>query len=73
MLGPLEDELAERGVAPDRMDRLVMVHRNGMRLLRLVNSLLDFSRVESRTNQPTLLPTDLAAFTEGSQVCFGTR
>jgi diguanylate cyclase (GGDEF)-like protein len=64
MLGPLEDELAERGVPSDRMDRLVMVHRNGMRLLRLVNSLLDFSRVESGTNHATFLPTDLAAFTD---------
>jgi signal transduction histidine kinase len=65
MLGPLEDELAEADgtVEPLRRERLETVHRNSVRLLRLVNSLLDFSRIESGRVQATFVPTDLAAYT----------
>ncbi len=45
MLGPLEEEIRSRSGGAG--DRLGMVHRNGLRLLRLVNSLLDFSRIEA--------------------------
>ncbi|MFZ3236093.1 MAG: histidine kinase dimerization/phospho-acceptor domain-containing protein [Stellaceae bacterium] len=50
MLGPLEDLLsrpAEPGRAADRA-LLNTAHHNGVRLLRLVNSLLDFSRIDRR-------------------------
>ena len=40
-----------------------MVHRNGLRLQRLVNALLDFSRIEAGRTQASYDPTDLAAFT----------
>jgi PAS domain S-box-containing protein len=59
MLGPLEDELRERPGAPS----LEMAHRNSMRLLKLVNTLLDFSRIEAGRMQAFFEPTDLAAFT----------
>jgi signal transduction histidine kinase len=44
MLGPLEDELAERDapLPPARRERLETAHRNSLRLLKLVNTLLDF-------------------------------
>ena len=45
MLGPLEEEIAGRDAG--RHAALAMVHRNGLRLLRLVNTLLDFSRIEA--------------------------
>ena len=45
LLSPLEDELARR--PPEDRERLELAHRNAMRLLRLVNSLLDFSRAEA--------------------------
>jgi len=63
MLGPLEDVLA--GVLPpDRIQEQVqLAHRNGTRLLRLVNSLLDFSRIEAGRVQATYEPVDLGAFT----------
>ncbi len=48
LLGPLEEELAHvsADIDPLRRDRLETAHRNGLRLLRLVNTLLDFARVE---------------------------
>jgi signal transduction histidine kinase/DNA-binding response OmpR family regulator len=61
MLGPLEDEIAGRDAATG--ERLSMVHRNGLRLLRLVNTLLDFSRIEAGRVRATYRPTDLAAYT----------
>ncbi|MGE0444489.1 MAG: ATP-binding protein [Vicinamibacterales bacterium] len=44
-------------------DDLEIVHRNGLRLLKLVNTLLDFSRLEAGRVQATFAPTDLAAVT----------
>ena len=64
MLGPLEDALAEAGALPeDQRQRLDVAHRNALRLLRLVNSLLDFSRIESGRVLASYRPTDLAALT----------
>ena len=65
MLGPLEDELAERvaPLPPHRRERLETAHRNSLRLLKLVNNLLDFSRAESGRMQAKYEPTDLAAYT----------
>ena len=65
MLGPLEDELAAADAAlePVRRERLEAAHRNSLRLLRLVNSLLDFSRIESGRLEADYVPTDLATYT----------
>jgi PAS domain S-box-containing protein len=65
MLGPLEEvqkEASER-LSPERQELLVTVHRNGLRLLKLVNTLLDFSRIEAGRVQASYEPTDLARFT----------
>ncbi len=63
MLGPIEDALQKPDAAPLARDDVALVHRNGLRLLRLVNTLLDFSRIESGRVQATYEPVDLAAFT----------
>lgn len=63
VLGPLEDVLRGRRVDGDDRDALEVVHRNGMRLLKLVNSLLDFSRIEAGRALATFEPTDLAQLT----------
>ena len=64
MLGPLEDELSERVAWPrEQRVRIETAHRNALRLLKLVNSLLDFSRVEAGRSQANFTPTDLAALT----------
>ena len=64
MLGPLEDELRELAtLPPDRRERLNMVHRNALRLLKLVNALLDFSTIEAGRSRASFEPIDLATFT----------
>jgi PAS domain S-box-containing protein len=65
MLGPVEDLLAKSytGLSPAAKRQLELVNRNGTRLLRLVNTLLDFSRIEAGRMQAVYQPTDLAAFT----------
>ena len=64
MLGPLEEILAASGPADGDIvkSHVELAHRNGVRLLRLVNSLLDFSRIEAGRVQACFVPTDLAAF-----------
>ncbi|MGM9498563.1 ATP-binding protein [Desertifilum tharense IPPAS B-1220] len=75
MLSPLEEALAsveqwERASSPleaippsTLKEQLQLIQRNGLRLLKLVNTLLDFSRIEAGRVQASYEPTDLAAFT----------
>ncbi|MEH1897382.1 MAG: ATP-binding protein [Nostoc sp.] len=65
MLGPLEETLANCAtlLPAKEQEQLKMVQRNGLRLLKLVNSLLDFSRIEAGRVQASYEPTDLATFT----------
>ena len=63
MLGPLEELLSRPAEGERAADRPLIntVHHNGLRLLKLVNSLLDFSRIEAGRVQAHYQPTDLAA------------
>ena len=65
MLGPLEEVLPEAGerLGPERHQQLLMARRNALRLLKLVNTLLDFSRLEAGRVQAVYQPTDLAGLT----------
>ncbi|MBM7493046.1 signal transduction histidine kinase/serine phosphatase RsbU (regulator of sigma subunit)/DNA-binding response OmpR family regulator [Micromonospora luteifusca] len=63
VLGPLEDMLADPALPADETDRLTMMHRNALRLLKLVNTVLDFSRLESGRLAARYQPTDLAGYT----------
>ena len=63
MLGPVEETIADPRVLPEVRERLQFAQRNSLRLLKLVNSLLDFSRIEAGRVQASYEPTDLAAFT----------
>jgi PAS domain S-box-containing protein len=72
MLGPLEELLARpaplhdaSGAASHADDRhlIEITHRNGLRLLKLVNALLDFSRMEAGRFQINPQLTDIGAFT----------
>ena len=65
MLGPTADALAdiEAPLPPRQRQRIEVVQRNGLRLLKLVNTLLDFSRIEAGRVQANYQPTDLSTYT----------
>lgn len=64
MLNPLEEVLATDGAVPrEQRQQLELVHRNSLRLLKLVNTLLDFSRIEAGRIQAVYELTDLATLT----------
>jgi len=64
MMAPLEDALAgpEQLSAPQR-EGLEVAYRNSLRLLKLVNTLLDFSRIEAGRMEAAFEPLDLAVLT----------
>ena len=65
MMGPLEELLRDGGehLADDLRASLDVVHRNCLRLLKLVNSLLDFSRLEAGRLQARYEKVDIGAMT----------
>ena len=64
MLGPLEDTLRQSEALPaDDRERLELTHRNARRLLKLVNTLLDFSRIEAGRAGDSYEPVDLGVLT----------
>ncbi|MGJ4947903.1 ATP-binding protein [Bradyrhizobium sp. HKCCYLS20291] len=65
MLSPLEDMLArsDAQLGAAEQAELNVIHRNGIRLLKLVNTLLDFSRIEAGRMTASFEPVDLVALT----------
>ncbi|MGZ6130689.1 MAG: ATP-binding protein, partial [Myxococcaceae bacterium] len=68
LLGPIEE--ARASGAPPSAETLELVHRNALRLQRLVNSLLEFSRLEAGRADATFRPTDLAQLTRDLAASF---
>ncbi|OBK48533.1 SpoIIE family protein phosphatase [Mycobacterium sp. 1081908.1] len=64
LLGPLEDALSDAPPESALADRLTTAARNARRLQRLVDSLLDFSRIEAGRANAKLVCTDVGALTE---------
>jgi signal transduction histidine kinase/DNA-binding response OmpR family regulator len=69
LLGPVEDALARGTSALEQAD-VELVHRNAIRLLRLVNTLLDFSRIEAGRVDASFEETDLARLTRETASAF---
>jgi signal transduction histidine kinase/CheY-like chemotaxis protein/serine phosphatase RsbU (regulator of sigma subunit) len=64
MMAPLEDLLSDRdGLRPADRERAEMAYRNALRLLRHVNTLLDFSRADNAGAELRAEPLDLAGIT----------
>ena len=57
MLGPLEDLMNED--CSENSYKLQLIHRNALRLLKLVNSLLDFSKIEVERFNAEFAPVEL--------------
>ena len=62
ILGPTEDALSRPGEGLAG-ESLVAVHRNALRLLKLVNSVLEFARLESGRNDASFVLTKLGRLT----------
>ncbi|MBE9583264.1 response regulator [Mucilaginibacter sp. JRF] len=63
MLGPLEDLLNRATLSEDIKAPIESTHRNALRLLKLVNNLLDYSRVEAGRTQAAYQQADLPVLT----------
>ncbi|SFW87437.1 SpoIIE family protein phosphatase [Amycolatopsis australiensis] len=64
ILGPVAELDKTLGDADERVrEEIAVIHRNALRLGRLVNNLLDFSRIEAGRMQARFEPVDFAAFT----------
>ncbi len=64
ILGPARDALGGSAeLPPADVERWDLVHRNALRLLRLVNALLDFSRIEAGRVEASFSPVDLGTQT----------
>ncbi len=63
MFGPIEDAAANPATPAPVRAQLELAHRNCLRLLKLVNSLLDFSRIEAGRVQASYESVDLARLT----------
>jgi PAS domain S-box-containing protein len=63
MLNPLEEALQSGNLPAAAREQIAVAHRNSQRLLKLVNTLLDFSRIEAGRTQAVYEPTDLASLT----------
>jgi PAS domain S-box-containing protein len=74
LLGPAEDALndEEEPTKGRQRERVEVILRNGQRLLKLVNTLLDFSRLESGRVEARFEPVDLAQYTRELASMFDT-
>ena len=63
MIGPIENLRSRHDLPADTSQELELALRNGKRLRKLVNSLLDFSRIEAGRLEVHYQRTDLAAYT----------
>ncbi len=65
LIAPLETLLQRFKLEPETKDLLVTMHSNGMRLIKLINDLLDLVRLESGRMEVRKDPLEVAEFIKG--------
>ncbi|MDT5164317.1 MAG: hypothetical protein QOC88_1211, partial [Mycobacterium sp.] len=63
ILGPVNELLGQTDIDERARRELELIQRNGLRLAKLVNTLLDFSRIQARRMHARFEPVDLSALT----------
>ncbi|MEH2084770.1 MAG: ATP-binding protein [Nostoc sp.] len=65
ILAPVQDALSDsvNPLTSSQRKQLELIHCNSLRLLKLVNTLLDFSRIETDRLKANYEPTDLSTYT----------
>ncbi|NKE71165.1 response regulator [Nitrospiraceae bacterium HYJII51-Mn-bac16s-1-B09] len=65
ILAPLESILHRDSVQGERREDLSAMYQNGLRLLKLINNLLDLAKIDAGKMQLSHLKTDFTKFTKG--------
>ncbi|KAJ3054919.1 hypothetical protein HK097_000335 [Rhizophlyctis rosea] len=63
ILSPVDDLLADHHLKKSHLEQVQLIKRNSQRLLKLVNSLLDFTRIEAGRMQASFRESDLGKLT----------
>lgn len=63
LLGPISDVLADPATSPESRIRMEMAYRNVLRMQKLVNTLLEFSRIEAGRVEGRYTRLDICRFT----------
>lgn len=64
LLGPIEDALEDDRTTPANRERMELAYRNALRMQKLVNTLLEFSRIEAGRVEGRYSKVDIAALTQ---------
>jgi len=63
LLGPIEEALSDPDTSPVNRSNLEVAYRNALRMQKLVNALLEFSRIEAGRVEGTFTPVDIGGLT----------
>ena len=72
MLGPVEAAIEHGGISEDQTQNLKTAYRNGLRLQKLVNTLLDFSRIEAGRMEAEFQSVNISGLTRDIASAFTT-
>ncbi|MFY9152064.1 MAG: substrate-binding domain-containing protein, partial [Prolixibacteraceae bacterium] len=70
--GPLENLMADREFSPAYQNQFKLMHRNTIRLLRLVNQLMDFRKLDNKKMGLHATENDLPAFVKEIEESFAS-
>lgn len=64
ILGPVQEVLQDENTDPEVRKQMQLANRNALRMQRLVNTLLDFSRIEAGRLEGKFIKTDIISLTK---------